>query len=211
MTFTIQISVGQTIDEIQESLLEDLRKHERGEEYVVQQLHFLSWDMFYAMLSPKGMEHMQGFIDNYHAKQSAENAPDSHIVSEPGEPRLEELMSRVTDENKHDLISFGKPVGKEFPNSEPKPPREGWSEASKAIAAAGDDDLDKSEWGNSGDAGNSLKLTDLKEFDPADYINNAEDVMLYLKETLAEDDPVTLAEALKTIFRSEGFIKLTEQ
>lgn len=69
MTFNIQISVGATLEEIQENAINDLRKYERGEEYVVQQLHFLNWDMFYAMLSPKGLEHMQGFIDDYHAKQ----------------------------------------------------------------------------------------------------------------------------------------------
>ncbi len=223
MTFTIQINVGATIEEIQEGILEDLRKHNRGEEYVVHQLSFISWDMFYAMLSPKGLEHMQGFIDNYHAEQLAENASDTHSVSESGELRLEELMTKVTEENKHELIGFGKPVGKEFPNEEPKPAREGWAESGKSIAAAGDDHLGKSEWGNTEDAtlndpstqtsvvtdaGKSIKLTDLKEFDPADYINNAEDVMLFLKETLAENNPVSLAEALRVILRSDGISKL---
>lgn len=226
MTFTIQIKVGETIEEIQEGILEDLRKHERGEEYVVHQLSFLNWDMFYAMLSPKGLEHMQHFIDCYHAEKLAENASGTHSERESGDLRLEELMSRVSEENKHELIGFGKPVGKEFPNEEPKPAREGWSEASKLIEAADDDELDISEWGNPEDgtlndpstqtstvtdAGKSIKITDLKEFDPADYINTAEDVVQYLKETIAENDPVSLAEALKTIFKSEGFIKLTQQ
>lgn len=56
----------------------------------------------------------------------------------------------------------------------------------------------------------TIKVTDLKVFDPADYINNAEDVVLYLKETLEENDPVALAEALRVIVRSEGMSKLTE-
>ncbi|MGQ2966121.1 hypothetical protein, partial [Methylophilus sp.] len=80
-----------------------------------------------------GLEHMQGFIDNYHAKQLAENPSDTHSVSESGVPKLEELMSRVTEENKHELIGFGKPVGMEILNNEPKLVREGWAEASKSI------------------------------------------------------------------------------
>lgn len=212
MTFAIQINVGASIEEIQEGILEDLRKHELGEEYVVKQLSFISWDMFYAMLTPKGLEHMQGFIDNYHAEQLAENASDTQPVSDSDAPKHEELMSRIIEENKHELIGFGKPVGNEFLNTEPNPAREGWSEASKAITSAGDDDLDKSEWVNPEDAVlndlASVKVTDLKEFDPADYINNAEDVMLYLKETLAENDPIALGDALRVILRSEGCSKL---
>ncbi|WP_189524730.1 helix-turn-helix domain-containing protein [Methylophilus medardicus] len=50
----------------------------------------------------------------------------------------------------------------------------------------------------------------MKLFDPAEYINSAEDVVHFLKETLQENDPVALAEGLDIIFRSEGFSKLSE-
>lgn len=43
---------------------------------------------------------------------------------------------------------------------------------------------------------------------PADFINDAEDVMHYLKDTLAENDPAALAEALKVILRADGINKL---
>ncbi|MGP1715810.1 hypothetical protein [Methylophilus sp.] len=54
----------------------------------------------------------------------------------------------------------------------------------------------------------NISVSGLKEFDPADYINDAEDVMLYLKDTLAENDPVALAEALTVILRADGIKKL---
>lgn len=44
------------------------------------------------------------------------------------ESTLQELMSEVTEENKHDLINFGKPVGREI--------HAGWAEASIANADA---------------------------------------------------------------------------
>jgi DNA-binding phage protein len=54
----------------------------------------------------------------------------------------------------------------------------------------------------------SIKVSELKVFDPADFINDAEDVMLYLKLTLSENDPLSLADALEVILRSDGIKKL---
>ncbi len=57
----------------------------------------------------------------------------------------------------------------------------------------------------------TLNVSALKLFDAAEYINSAEDVVHFLKETLQENDPVALAEALQVIFRSEGLLKLAKR
>jgi DNA-binding phage protein len=51
-------------------------------------------------------------------------------------------------------------------------------------------------------------VSELKDFDPADYIKDADDVMLYLRLTLSENDPISLADALNVILRSDDVNKL---
>jgi DNA-binding phage protein len=53
-------------------------------------------------------------------------------------------------------------------------------------------------------------VSELKVFDAADYIKDADDLMLYLRLTLSENDPISLADALNVILRSDGVNKLME-
>ena len=55
-----------------------------------------------------------------------------------------------------------------------------------------------------------INVDDLKHFDAADFINDAEDVLHYLNVVLEENDPAALAEALGTIAKSEGMSKISE-
>lgn len=53
-----------------------------------------------------------------------------------------------------------------------------------------------------------IKVSELKEFDAAEYIKDAADVMEYLRLTLEKNDPLALADALEVISRSEGLTQL---
>lgn len=53
-----------------------------------------------------------------------------------------------------------------------------------------------------------IKVSELKDFDAAEYIKDAADVMEYLRLTLEENDPLALADALEVISRSEGLTQL---
>jgi hypothetical protein len=53
-----------------------------------------------------------------------------------------------------------------------------------------------------------IKVFELKEFDAAEYIKDAADVMEYLRLTLEENALLALADALEVISRSEGFTQL---
>lgn len=53
-----------------------------------------------------------------------------------------------------------------------------------------------------------ITVSELKEFDAAEYIKDAADVMEYLRLTLEENDPLALADALEVISRSEGLTQL---
>lgn len=48
-----------------------------------------------------------------------------------------------------------------------------------------------------------MKISELEKFDAADFINDGEEVLHYLKVVLEENDPSALAEALETIARSQ--------
>lgn len=56
-----------------------------------------------------------------------------------------------------------------------------------------------------------LKVSELQDFDAAEFINDAEDVLMYLNVVLEENDPSALAEALGTIARSAGMSKISER
>ncbi len=49
-----------------------------------------------------------------------------------------------------------------------------------------------------------IKVSELPEFDAAEYLNSEEDVAAYLTAILEENDPALLASALGDIARSRG-------
>jgi probable addiction module antidote protein len=49
-----------------------------------------------------------------------------------------------------------------------------------------------------------IKISELPEFDAAEYLNSEEDVAAYLTTVLEENDPALLAVALGDIARSRG-------
>lgn len=55
-----------------------------------------------------------------------------------------------------------------------------------------------------------MKVSDLKEFDAADFINDREDLLHYLNIALEENNLSAFAEALETIARSEGMAKVSQ-
>lgn len=56
-----------------------------------------------------------------------------------------------------------------------------------------------------------MKISELKTFDAAEALNDAEDILNYLNVVLEENDPGALANALGTIARSKGMSKISEQ
>lgn len=71
-----------------------------------------------------------------------------------------------------------------------------------------DQNLCVSEPADSSHQNSYIRVSALKEFDAAEYIKDATDVMEYLRLTLEENDPLTLADALEVISRSEGLTQL---
>ncbi|MGQ3170524.1 MAG: hypothetical protein ACT6RZ_08875 [Methylophilus sp.] len=57
------------------------------------------------------------------------------------------------------------------------------------------------------DQNSNISVSKLKEFDAAENIKNAADVMEYLRLTIEENDPVALADALKMKLRTDGINK----
>jgi probable addiction module antidote protein len=55
-----------------------------------------------------------------------------------------------------------------------------------------------------------VKISELEKFDAADFLNDEEEVLYYLKVVLEENDPIALAEALGTIARSHVMRKISE-
>ncbi|MDN5872309.1 MAG: putative addiction module antidote protein, partial [Nitrococcus sp.] len=49
-----------------------------------------------------------------------------------------------------------------------------------------------------------IKVSELPEFDAAEYLNSEEDVAAYLTSVLEENDPALLAAALGDIARARG-------
>jgi len=54
----------------------------------------------------------------------------------------------------------------------------------------------------------TIKIDDLPEFDPAEYLNSEQDIAAYLNAILAEDDPGLLAAALGDIARARGMSEI---
>jgi probable addiction module antidote protein len=55
-----------------------------------------------------------------------------------------------------------------------------------------------------------IKVSQLPEFDAAEYLNNEEDVALYLTSVLEENDPALLAAALGDIARARGMAQVAK-
>ena len=55
-----------------------------------------------------------------------------------------------------------------------------------------------------------LKIEELEDFDAAEFITEADDVLAYLNIVLEENDPAAFAAALGTVARSAGMSKISE-
>lgn len=53
-----------------------------------------------------------------------------------------------------------------------------------------------------------IQIEDLPEFDPAEYLNDEEDIAAYLTAILENNDPALLAAALGDIARSRGMSEI---
>ena len=54
----------------------------------------------------------------------------------------------------------------------------------------------------------TIKITDLPEFDPAEYLTDEQEIAAYLSAVLAEEDPGLLAAALGDIARTRGMSEI---
>jgi probable addiction module antidote protein len=55
-----------------------------------------------------------------------------------------------------------------------------------------------------------IKVSELSEFDAAEYLNNEEDMAAYLTAVLEENDPALLAAALGDIARARGMSQVAK-
>ncbi|MES2831777.1 MAG: addiction module antidote protein [Pseudomonadota bacterium] len=55
-----------------------------------------------------------------------------------------------------------------------------------------------------------IKISELSEFDAAEYLNNEEDVAAYLTTVLEENDPALLAAAIGDIARARGMSQVAK-
>ena len=57
---------------------------------------------------------------------------------------------------------------------------------------------------------NKVKVSELPEFDAAEYLNSEEDVAAYLTAVLEENDPALLAAALGDMARARGMSQIAK-
>lgn len=55
-----------------------------------------------------------------------------------------------------------------------------------------------------------IKISDLQEFDAAEYLTSEEDIAIYLTVVLEENDPALLAAALGDIARARGMTQIAK-
>ena len=55
-----------------------------------------------------------------------------------------------------------------------------------------------------------IKISDLPEFDAAEYLNSEEDIAAYLTAVIEENDPALLAAALGDIARARGMSQVAK-
>ena len=55
-----------------------------------------------------------------------------------------------------------------------------------------------------------IKITDLPDFDAAEYLNSEEDIAAYLTTVIEENDPALLAAALGDIARARGMSQVAK-
>jgi probable addiction module antidote protein len=55
-----------------------------------------------------------------------------------------------------------------------------------------------------------IKVSDLPDFDPAEYLESGEDIAAYLDALLEENDPALLAAALGDIARARGMSEIAK-
>ena len=55
-----------------------------------------------------------------------------------------------------------------------------------------------------------IKISDLPEFDAAEYLNSEEDIAAYLTTVIEENDPALLAAALGDIARARGMSQVAQ-
>jgi hypothetical protein len=183
MSFKIQISV-ETFEELQLRLSTVGKDLDAGKfPEVINQLTYLSWEHMLSIFTPEGKAIMEDF------RRKEEEGPDAIGCDFIG------LLSESTHTHAT-LQEINEATS------------QGWSGTSKDKSTALERSATKEVLQKVAASSSSIKVADLNVFDPADYINDAEDVMLYLKDTLAENNPISLAEALKVILRSDGINKL---
>jgi probable addiction module antidote protein len=56
-----------------------------------------------------------------------------------------------------------------------------------------------------------IRVSELPDFDPAEYLRDAEDIAGYLSAVLEEDDPNAVIEALGTIARARGMTAIARE
>ena len=56
-----------------------------------------------------------------------------------------------------------------------------------------------------------IRVSELPDFDPAEYLCDAQDITGYLSAVLEEDDPNAVIEALGTIARARGMTEIARE
>jgi hypothetical protein len=183
MSFKIQISV-ETPEELAQSLSKMGRDLDEGKfPEGPQQLTYLSWEHMLSIFTPEGKAIMEDFRRKEEEGVDAIGCDFIGMLSES-------TNTHATVDEINEAIS------------------QGWSKSGNDENIDSENTVRKESLQKQDASPSTIKVSELNVFDPADYINDAEDVMLYLKDTLAENDPVALADALKVILRSDGINKL---